>query len=222
MKPRNNPAVMADRVEPPDSLDYFPSPPWATRALMQYVIGRMCDVSEMTCWEPAAGEGHMAEPLREYFKTVVASDVHDYGKGYEVGSFVGDGVSPDIAWGPERGADWIITNPPFRLGEEFVRRAMVLAKVGVAMLARTSFIESAARYPLFTGGAFYAFCPFASRVPMVKGRWDPGASSATSYSWFIWTTKHHSSVSRIVMIPPEAKERCTGPGDVLRFGSAAA
>ena len=64
-------AVMAQRVEPPDSLDYFPTPPWATRALIEHVIvPDLCpagDVYTASVWEPACGEGHMARPLAEYF-----------------------------------------------------------------------------------------------------------------------------------------------------------
>lgn len=32
-------AVMAQRIEAKDSLDDFPTPPWATRALIEHVIG---------------------------------------------------------------------------------------------------------------------------------------------------------------------------------------
>ena len=32
-------AVMAQRVEPKDSADDFPTPPWATRALVEHVLG---------------------------------------------------------------------------------------------------------------------------------------------------------------------------------------
>ena len=31
-------AVMAQRVEPKDSADDFPTPPWATRALVEHVL----------------------------------------------------------------------------------------------------------------------------------------------------------------------------------------
>lgn len=31
-------AVMARRVEPADSLDFFPTPPWATRAFCEHVM----------------------------------------------------------------------------------------------------------------------------------------------------------------------------------------
>lgn len=36
--PRGSSAVMARRIEPPDSLDWFPTPPWATRALLELVL----------------------------------------------------------------------------------------------------------------------------------------------------------------------------------------
>lgn len=85
---------MAGRIEPPDALDYFPTPPFATRALCECVLGidRARPLSS-SVWEPAAGGSHMAEVLKEYFTTVHASDVHDYGCGYEVGSFIGQGAT---------------------------------------------------------------------------------------------------------------------------------
>jgi hypothetical protein len=39
------------------------------------------DLSRSKIWEPACGEGHMAEPLREYCDDIIASDLHDYGYG---------------------------------------------------------------------------------------------------------------------------------------------
>jgi hypothetical protein len=211
-----NQAIMSSRQEPLDSLDFFPTPPWGTRAFMEFVFPQVCSTParEQSVWEPAAGEGHMAEPLKEYFGTVSISDVHDYGRGYGIGSFVGQG--PDVL--PPQHVDWIITNPPFTLAEDFVRRALIEARVGVAILARSVFIESDGRFPLF-GGAFRAFCPFASRLPMVKGRWDPKASSATSYAWFVWCRELTGPLPRaeVIMIPPGAKARCTRPDDVARF-----
>ena len=35
MSQNRSSAVMAQRKEPPDSLDFFPTPPWATRALCE-------------------------------------------------------------------------------------------------------------------------------------------------------------------------------------------
>lgn len=189
-----NPSVMACRREPPNSLDFFPTPPWGTRALMRHVLG---DVSSKSVWEPAAGEGHMAEVLRESFAKVHASDVHDYGKGYVVGSFVG--VGPDVAQ-PPFVPDWVITNPPFNLGLEFAHRALDVAREGVALLMRTSWLESIDRYrELFAVKPPTAVAVFVERLPMVRGRWDPEASSATSYAWFVW--RKGEAQTRLIWLP---------------------
>jgi hypothetical protein len=84
---------MATRVEPRDSLDYFPTPPWATRALCEHVI----DIRGCSVWEPACGEGHMVGPLKQYAESVAASDVHDYGFG-AVHDFLWHGAHPEYDW----------------------------------------------------------------------------------------------------------------------------
>jgi hypothetical protein len=38
MKQNTSHAVMAQRAEAKDSLDNFPTPPWATRALIEHVL----------------------------------------------------------------------------------------------------------------------------------------------------------------------------------------
>lgn len=212
-KPSGGLAVMADRREAVDSLDFFPTPPWATRALIEHVIG---DVSGCSCWEPAAGAGHMAEVLRESFDAVRASDVHDYGKRYEIGSFVGDGL--DVA--PAATVDWIITNPPFNLAVEFAERALGIASDGVALLVRTSWLESADRYErLFRDRPPSRVGLFVERVPMVKGRWDPKASTATSYAWIVWRPFMKKSETKIVWIPPGCRVGLTKSDDAAKFAS---
>jgi hypothetical protein len=50
-------ALMASRQEPSDSLDFFPTPPWGTRALIERVLPalgiRPTDLRGLTAWEPA-------------------------------------------------------------------------------------------------------------------------------------------------------------------------
>jgi hypothetical protein len=213
MRPADHRAVMASRSEPPDSLDFFPTPPWATRALLECVVGtmpRMC-----CCWEPAAGEGHMAAVLGEVFAEVWRTDVHDYGGLHRVGSFVGEG--PDVIEAPIVQPHWIITNPPFNLAVEFAERALIEAQIGVALLVRTSWLEGGERYRrLFRDRPPAMVAQFSERVPMVKGRWDPAASTATSYCWVVW---HVGCVrqTRLMWIPPGCRERLTKPGDVERW-----
>src|SRR5262245_27108434 len=183
MRQNTSHAVMAQRGEPRDSLDDFPTPPWATRALCEYLTGVGLDLGCMAVWEPACGRGHMTRPLVEYFGTVHASDIHPYGHG-AVFDFL-KGGSPDPAGGGE--IDAIITNPPFRLAEQFAGAAIERARSLVALLVRSGFLESTGRHDrLFKPNPPSVVLQFTERVPMVKGRCDPKASTATSYAWVIW------------------------------------
>ena len=207
-------SVMASRERALDSLDYFPTPPWAARAGGE-LIKRLDPVAK-TCWEPACGGGHMAAGLEGYFDEVGYSDVHQYPGMPD--DCVRDFLDPDMEvadW------DWIVTNPPFVRGEAFVRRAWARATRGVAMLLRLSFLEGGARHKLLYEDCPLTVCaPFSERVPMVKGRWDPAASSATAYAWFVWVKPEVGVIRAPVLwpIPPGTKARLTRPDDAARFG----
>lgn len=186
-------AVMAQRVEPDDSPDDFPTPPWATRALCEHVLERE-SLSELACLEPACGRGYMAKPLTEYFQQVEAADAFHYGFAP---------VRDFLEYPYETGShDWVITNPPFRLAEAFVLRALTVARRGVAILARTVFLESVGRHEaLFSRTPPSAFAQFVERVPMVRGRLDQKASTATGYAWLVWD-KSYTGSPLLKWVPP--------------------
>lgn len=185
---------MAQRAELKNSLDDFPTPPWATRALVEHVIASKARLASMTCLEPACGRGHMSVALAPYFSEIVSNDVFDYGFG-TVLDFL-------KSKHPDNSFDWVITNPPFRLGEEFINLSMRIARHGLAMLTRTVFIESVGRYErLFKPNPPTRFAQFTERVPMVKGRVDQKASTATGYAWLVWE-KDRLGNSEVFWIPP--------------------
>jgi hypothetical protein len=191
-------AVMAQRIEAADSPDDFPTPPWATRGLIEYILDDKSALKRMTCLEPACGAGHMAKVLGEYFREVRCSDAYNYGYG-EVRDFLTHPFEVDAV-------DWVITNPPFRLGEEFVLRALTLAKRGVAILARTVFIESVGRYQkIFHETPPSKFAQFTERVPMVRGRLDKKATTATGYAWLVWEKKRPKT-PQLMWVPPCRKK----------------
>lgn len=174
----NSTAVMQRRDEPTDSLDDFPTPPWATRALCEKLQKQHVINGALTCREPAANRGYMARTLEEYFKKVEASDVHDYGCGYPVKDFLREEFAP---------VDWTITNPPFVLAQDFIHKAHETSSMGVAVILRTAFLEGKKRFEgLFSKSPPSIVLQFVERVPMVKGKYDPGVSSATAYAWFVW------------------------------------
>jgi hypothetical protein len=199
-------AVMSQRVEAKDSPDDFPTPPWATRALIEHVLEGKEALAEMTCWEPACGAGHMSKILKEYFATVRSSDAYDYRYG-EIFDFVATSCA-------EESYDWIITNPPFRHAEGFVLRALKGARKGVAILARSVFLESVGRYEtIFRDHPPTKFAQFSERVPMVRGRLDRKASTATGYAWLVWERKKETThLPRLMWVPP-CRKRLERVGD---------
>lgn len=187
-------AVMAQRAEAANSLDDFPTPPWATRALVEHVIGNVEVLKQEVCLEPACGVGHMSKVLKEYFREVKSQDIHPYGYG-ELRDYLAHPFETSAC-------DWVITNPPFRLAEEFVLRSLQVARRGVAILARTVFLESVGRYEnLFRPTPPSKIGQFTERVPMVKGRLDKKASTATGYAWLVWE-KDAAVRSQLVWVPP--------------------
>jgi hypothetical protein len=186
--PNRSAAVMQQRrTVAPDALDYFPTPPWATRALCEFLSEQMgggMPLSDLTCWEPACGEMHMARPLAEYFREVIATDVHRYGDDHQLFDFTlakfehrADGDLPDF----------VITNPPFRLAAEFIASATAIARHGFAMLVRSAFLEGCGRHSaLFSINPPSFVLQFVERVAMVEGRLDREAASATAYCWLVW------------------------------------
>lgn len=214
---RGHTAVMAGRQPDLGGLDYFPTPPWAARAGAELIL--QLDPRARTCWEPATGGGHMAYALEDYFDVVWKSDIHDHNPPGGLG-MVMDFLS-DEDEGPWPKPDWIVTNPPFILGEAFVRQAMIKARRGVAMLLRLSFLEGGKRFKLlYVDHPLTAVAPFSERVPMVKGRWDPEASSATAYAWFFWTQKYSTRPRAPMVLPiaPGARARLSKAEDLTRFG----
>ncbi|WP_375782877.1 hypothetical protein ACE10Z_23475 [Bradyrhizobium sp. Pha-3] len=211
--PNGSRAIMSSRVEPDDSLDYFPTPPWATRALLRHVLPQlMDDPGEHTAWEPACGEGHIAEVLEEYFGRVVATDVHDYGYSDRLVDFLDDnGEAGDIR------ADWIITNPPFaEKSEAFVLRALERARYGVAMFVRLQWLETIGRYEnIFRDRPPTLIAFFAERVNLCKGRWDPEGGTATAYIWLVWDKYEQPRAP--FWIPPGSRESLSRSNDVARF-----
>lgn len=207
-------AVAPTREEATDSLDFFPTPPWATRALIEIVLPEV-GVYEVgpTVWEPACGEGHMAEVLMEYCNDVVATDIFDYGYG-TVEDFLN-------AAADNPPSDWIITNPPFTGREDrallFAKHAIDHASIGVALFVRSQWlVEGGERYQQLFKNTPPTLCAFfTERVPLHKGRYEPDGATMTAYSWVIWV-KDEKPLPPF-WIPPICRATLTKPNDAERF-----
>lgn len=165
--------------------DLYETPPVAVHALLQH------DAVPDSIWEPACGPGSIVRVLRASGRRVFATDLVDY-------------ASPDqdrSGWDfllerklPE-GIEAIVTNPPFKIGNEFVTKALSLCPC-VYMLLRLAFIESARRTAILDGGQLARVLVFSNRLPMMhragKGiaSVDRQPSSAMAFAWFIWNREH--------------------------------
>ena len=116
--------------------DYYATEPAATDWL--------CRLMEFTrpILEPACGEGHISEVLKQHGYSVVSRDLKDRGYG-EVSDF----LSPD-------NKDWegdLVTNPPYKFARQFVDKAMSICHEGskVCMFLKLTFLEGKARRDLF-------------------------------------------------------------------------
>lgn len=201
-------------------LDFYPTPPWAARAGAELV--KFLDPLAKHVSEPACGMGHMSMPLREFFPRVDASDVYPFWKVRTLHDhqmverdYLGGGT-PDVV-------DWMMTNPPFIYAADFVRQGLLEAKRGVAVLCRLAFLESEERYRLLFRDehplSHVAY--FVERVPMMLGRWEPKASTATAYAWFFFDKQWPKlRAPELVAIAPGTKARLTKRDDARRFGHA--
>ncbi len=192
------------------TLDFFPTPPWASRAAAEHI--QRLDPRVRLVREPACGEGHMVGPLEEYFD-VMPSDVH----AHTPNTPVIDWLDPD-AWSPEPDCDFIITNPPFGIAEDFVRLGLQRARYGVALLLRLAFLEGGARHDLMDGSIrLTQIVTYSERVPMHLGRWLPeNNGTATGYGLFIWTKDQDPLPP--AWFGPGTRDRLWKDEDARRYG----
>lgn len=214
-------AVMQQRTEAHDSLDDFPTPPWATRAAIEIIRSSPADqpTALQAVREPCANRGYMVRPLAEYYRAVIASDIYDYGSGYPLVDYLFPTATPMVA------ADWTFMNPPFNLAVDFILKSFETPSwQGTAALVRTSFLEGGGRYAkLFADRPPTLIAQFCERVIMHKGvlrdpdklYWDGATwrkpSTATSYCWLFWM--RGVAPQPFHWIAPGTRKRLTRPGD---------
>jgi hypothetical protein len=133
-------------------------------------------------WEPACGPGAIVRVLRDAGHDVLATDLIDYGLDDSEA-----GIDFLMEWRLPDGIEAIVTNPPFKTADQFVRHALVLCP-RVYMLLRLAFLESERRTAILESGFLRLVYVFRKRLPMMhRSGWEgPRASSALAFAWFCW------------------------------------
>lgn len=153
--------------------DLYETPPCATRALIPFL-----DRGE-AIWEPACGPGAIVRELREAGFRVKATDLVDYGlEGAEAGRdflMERDGGGMDV----------IVTNPPFKLADDFTRHALTLAST-VWIFQRFNWLEGVKRSDLMDVHLDQILLG-RERLPMMhRDGWEGPklGASAMPFAWF--------------------------------------
>lgn len=144
-------------------------------------------------WECACGNGKLGKVFEASGRNVIATDLIERGYGKSGVDFLTLPVPETLLTNTA-----IVTNPPFKHAEAFVRKALAHVANGetVAMFLRTLFLESASRLKLFQ--------EHPPRYVMVSSRrincWQPGqedSTSAMSFSWFVWEKGYKGSTELV-------------------------
>jgi hypothetical protein len=174
--------------------DFFPTPAWATHALIDN------EPFEGEIWEPACGDGAMAKVLATTGCPIYGSDLYDRGYGEAGIDFLAS----------DRRTDNVVTNPPYNAAESFVRVGLSTARRKVALLLRLAFLEGANRQrTIFSKNPPARVWVFSERITFYpKGATRKGTGT-TAYAWLVWDADGPSS-SELRWFPPGYKARYGG------------
>lgn len=154
-----------------DGPDFFPTPAWATYALIDN------ENFKGDIWECACGNGAMSNVLAETGQSVFSSELYDRGFG---------DIGQDFL-NPSRQADNIVTNPPYNAAEGFVRSGLSHSNKKFALLLRLAFLEGANR-----ASTIFAKVPpsrvwvFSERITFYPANAVQKGTGTTAYAWFVW------------------------------------
>lgn len=179
------------RIADLDGPDFYPTPSWATQALID------SEQFSGEIWEPACGDGAMSEVFIQNGFKVISSDLYDRGYGES-------GIDFTLE---NRLEDNIVTNPPFHSAESFVHAGLSQCRRKFALLLRLAFLESAGRQKsIFSVHPPSTVWVFSERITFYpKGAVRKG-SGTTAYAWFVWD-KQHSGPTQLNWLPVGYKQR---------------
>lgn len=176
--------------------DFYRTPATATEALLAV------EAFSGWVWEPACGDGAISKVLTRHGIQVFSEDLIDYGFGFAGRDFL---LTRGLA------ATQIITNPPFKLADEFALHALELGATKIALLCRLAWLEGAARHQrLWSKHPPSRVWTFCRRQTLWKGD-DPNAQDkggAIAFAWFVWDAAHQGeTVLRWLPGAPRAQGR---------------
>lgn len=163
--------------------DFYPTPECATKSLIALEKGHIPDY----IWEPACGDGAIAKILVQNGYTVHPTDLIERGYGTYGIDYLSHNLETSLNYG-------IITNPPFKLANKFVSKAVEESNYS-AWLLRLSWLESIGRMDFFKKNPPARVHISSRRLPMMhRAGWcGPVAPSNICFAWFIFERGNHEA-----------------------------
>jgi|SRR5690348_17160027 len=156
-------------------LDFYPTPPEATRALLPLIKHWPYEL-----WEPCCGDGAISEVLRKVGYDVVSDDIVDYGYGGVQDFFEVDDPAHRC----------IVTNPPFNRADEFIRHAHKIGVSRMALILKINFWNARKRIPLWNLWRPYLIAPLTWRLDFT------GAGAPhTDCMWCLWDRSYNVALT---------------------------
>lgn len=184
--------------------DFYPTPYWATQALLDH------EKFKESILEPACGDGAITKILyKNGYKDILATDLYDHiglerlcrYTNMESLFYTRDFLTDDFDTVPS-----IITNPPYKLAEEFTLRCLELCTDKFALLLKLSFLESVTRYnSIFTKFPPSRVWVFSERLTMYPKGAKVNGGGTLAYGWFIWDKHDDGVTTTLHWIPPGYK-----------------
>ncbi len=155
--------------------DFYATNPMALNLFLKSIDFKL----NINLWECACGEGHLSKELEKEGFKVKSSDKINRGFG-EVNDFleINDKFEGDI-----------ITNPPFKLAEEFVEKGMQLIEVGnkLILFQKIQFLEGQRRNKLFKKYPLKYVYVHSSRQQCSRNAdFEKYKLTTQFYAWYVW------------------------------------
>ena len=161
----------ASEVYKRNEADFYATPKDCTEALIRALPTMFSPGKKL--WEPACGDGAISKVLEGKGLQVRSTDLHSRGFGTSGVNFLDcEAIQCDA----------IITNPPFKIAVDFIKRADRL-NVPFAMLLKATYWHAASRSDLFEQTKPSHVLPLAWRPAMSPER---GKSATMDFCWTVW------------------------------------
>jgi hypothetical protein len=168
--------------------DFYPTP----ISVIQTFLSNY-KIKDGTILEPCAGNGNFIKAIREfgYDNYIIANELREN----ESNNLIESGANKVYTYNfleneINEYPTTIITNPPYSLAEEFVKKCKEqFPKSEIIMLLRLAFLESKKRF------SFWQQYPvnklyILSQRPSFTGH----GTDATAYAWFVWKGNHEQEI----------------------------